>query len=137
MIQILEALKQLRLKNIHPSIARVKILTCLINSASHPTVDQIYNSLLPEIPTLSKTTVYKTVDLLVESNLARLLQMEGHEARYDADISDHGHFICSRCGRIYDFTSDLDQLATEGLGGFLIEEKNVVFKGVCPRCLPE
>lgn len=106
-----------------------------MNSSSHPTVDMIYTSLLPEIPTLSKTTVYKTMDLLVEAGLARLVHADDKEAHYDANISDHGHFKCIRCGRVYDFTVNLDRLETGGLEGFAVDEKNVVFKGVCPRCL--
>ncbi len=129
------ALELLRSNNIHPSIARIKILSYLLAGTSHPTVDMIYTALLPEIPTLSKTTVYKTMDLLVEAKLARLVQADEVEAHYDADTSDHGHFKCSRCGKIYDFTVKLDCLETGGLEGFAVEEKNVIFKGVCYRCL--
>lgn len=130
-----KAIKHLRSKNIRPSIARIKILDHLMNTNAHPTVDMIYTSLLPDIPTLSRTTVYKTMDLLVEAGLARLLQTEENEARYDVNVSDHGHFKCSRCGRLYDFAVNLDRLETGGLEGFAVNEKNVFFKGVCPRCL--
>lgn len=95
----------------------------------------IHERLLPEIPTLSKTTVYNTLALLVEAGLARELHLEENEARYDADNSDHGHFLCTRCGRVYDFAVDLACLRTEGLAGFSIGEKNLFYKGVCPRCL--
>ena len=100
----------------------------------HPSVDMIYNALLPEMPTLSRTTVYKTMDLLVENKLARLLHSEEHEARYDGDVSDHGHFKCLRCGRVYDFNVNLDCLETGGLDGFVVDEKYVLFKGVCSGC---
>ncbi len=129
------ALELLRSNNIHPSIARIKILGYLLCSHSHPTVDMIYTALLPEIPTLSKTTVYKTMDLLVEANLARLVQADETEAHYDANTGDHGHFKCTRCGRIYDFTVKIDRLEIGGLEGFAVNEKNVIFKGICSRCL--
>jgi Fur family peroxide stress response transcriptional regulator len=134
-IEILKALERLRSKDIHPSIARIKILEYLMNTTSHPTVEMIHSDLLPEMPTLSKTTVYKTVDLLVESGLARLVQAEEHEAHYDADVSDHGHFVCSRCGRIYDLGINFECLELKGLEGFVVSEKNIIFKGFCPRCL--
>lgn len=95
----------------------------------------IYTSLLPEMPTLSKTTVYKTMDLLIEAKLARLVHTDEKEAHYDADVSDHGHFKCTRCNRIYDFTINFDHIKTGGLAGFCVNEKNVVYKGICPRCL--
>lgn len=127
----------LRSKNIRPSIARIKILEYLSHTTAHPTVELIHTSLLPEIPTLSKATVYKTVGLLVEVGLARLLYGEDCEAHYDADISDHGHFQCTRCGKIYDFTVNIDLLETEGLDRFKVIERNVFFRGACPRCLSE
>ena len=131
------AISALRSKNIRPSIARIKILEYLSHTTAHPTVEVIYHSLLPEIPTLSKATVYKTMSLLVEAGLARLLYGEDCEAHYDANISDHGHFQCTRCGRIYDFTVDLDNLEAEGLEGFTVVEKNIFFRGACPRCLSD
>lgn len=132
--KIKKAIEILRSKNIRPSMARIKILEYLTGTTDHPTVEMIYSRLLPEIPTLSKTTVYKTLELLVEANLARLLHMDENEARFDANVSDHGHFRCSRCGKVYDFEADLDSLETKGLGGFAVAEKNLIFKGSCPRC---
>lgn len=115
-------------------MARIKILEYLAGTTDHPTAEMIHSRLLAEIPTLSKTTVYKTLGLLVEANLARLLHMDENEARFDANVSDHGHFRCSRCGKVYDFEADLDSLETKGLEGFAVAEKNLIFKGSCPRC---
>ena len=128
------AIDKLRSKGIRPSIARIRILEYLSGSAEHPTVDMIYQHLLPEIPTLSKTTVYKTAALMVESGLARILHIDEAEARYDADVSEHGHFHCSCCGRVYDFVFNRSLLETEGLEGFVVDDFNFYLKGVCPRC---
>ncbi|NLA11824.1 MAG: transcriptional repressor [Firmicutes bacterium] len=137
MNKVESAISLLRSKSIRPSIARIKILEYLSHTTEHPTVEMIHTSLLPAIPTLSKATVYKTVGLLVEAGLARLLYGEDCEAHYDADISDHGHFQCTRCGKIYDFAVNLALLETEGLERFAVTERNVFFRGACPRCLSE
>lgn len=121
--------------HIRPSYSRVKILEYIVNKRSHPTVDEIYNVLLKELPTLSKTTVYNTLNILMEARLIRLITIEENETRYDADISEHGHFKCEQCGHIYDFHISLHNNIVEGLDGFLIDEKNVYFKGVCQSCL--
>lgn len=124
------------LKNhIKPSYSRVKILEYIVNKKSHPTVEEIYNVLIKELPTLSKTTVYNTLNILMEAHLVRLITIEDNETRYDADLSEHGHFKCERCGQIYDFRISLEKNAVAGLDGFLIEDKNVYFKGVCQNCL--
>ena len=106
-----------------------------MNKKEHPTVDTIYKSLVTDIPTLSKTTVYNTLNLFVENNIALLITIEENETRYDADVSVHGHFKCEKCGRVADFSLELGEMALEELSGFQINQKHVYFKGICDRCL--
>lgn len=127
--------ESLLINHIKPSYSRVKILEYIVNKKSHPTVEEIYNVLIKELPTLSKTTVYNTLNILMEAHLVRLITIEDNETRYDADLSEHGHFKCESCGQIYDFRISLEENAVAGLDGFLIEDKNVYFKGVCQNCL--
>lgn len=127
--------KKLVEKNIKPSFQRIKILEYLIAKRNHPTVDEIFNELVVEIPTLSKATVYNTLDLLMEAKLARIITIEENETRYDADVTNHGHFKCDLCGVIYDFPVNIDDLITDSLKGFKINDKDVYFRGVCPKCL--
>jgi Fur family peroxide stress response transcriptional regulator len=122
-------------KGIRPSYTRVRIMEYLAANRSHPTADEIYGSLVGEIPTLSKTTVYNSMNAFVEAGLARVITIEDNEVRYDADISDHGHFKCTRCGRIYDFPVDMAALHPKGLSGFKVSQRDVYFKGTCPGCL--
>ena len=122
-------------KNIRPSFQRLKILEYLIKNPCHPTVDQIYKDLQSEIPTLSKTTIYNTLDLFHEAGLVQVLTIEDNETRYDIITKTHGHFKCEKCGAISNFTVDIDSLIPEELTGFKVMDKNVYFKGVCPKCL--
>ena len=127
--------KELKKKNINLSHQRLKILEYLTENQTHPTVDQIFTELQEDIPTLSKTTVYNTLKLLVKSDLVKVITIEDNEARYDINTEGHGHFKCESCRRIYDFGIDFDLLESRELKDFEINEKNVYFKGVCPRCL--
>lgn len=124
----------LRGNGIKPSYQRIKIFEFLMNTKEHPTVDTIYKSLVTDIPTLSKTTVYNTLNLFVESNITHLITIEENETRYDADISIHGHFKCEKCGRVADFSVDLGMINCDELAGFQINQKHVYFKGVCDHC---
>jgi len=121
-------------KNIKPSVARVKILEYLIRYAAHPTVEEIYNQLISEIPTLSKTTVYNSLDLFINKGLVRMINLGVKESRYDADVSNHGHFKCNHCEQVYDFWFEKEQEA-KGLEGFQISDKNIYYRGMCPQCL--
>ena len=132
----LEEMKSaLRQKNIHLSHQRLKILEHLHQGDFHPTAERIYAALRPELSTLSKTTVYNTLKLLEEEGLIRRLTIEDNETRYDIMLEDHGHIKCPSCGRIYNFRIDAGALGSKDLEGFEIQERNVYFKGICPRCL--
>ena len=89
--------------NIKPSYSRIHIMEYLLSKKSHPTVDEIYKELAKDIPTLSKTTVYNTLSIFADNNIARVVTIEDNETRYDADMLNHGHFKCKSCGVVYDF----------------------------------
>lgn len=120
---------------IKPSYQRIKVLEYLTENKNHPTVERIYSELVHEIPTLSKTTVYNTLNLFAEADIVKSLTIEGNELRYDADVREHGHFMCERCGNIYDFNINIESMHFQGLEHFHIIEKNVFFKGICNNCL--
>lgn len=120
--------------NIKPSYQRLKVMEYLASKRHHPTVDEIYRSLVEDIPTLSKTTVYNTVTLFVRANLARRVIVDDNEAHYDAVMDSHGHFKCDSCGRIYDFPVRSDVFGKEGLDSFEIRETHVYCRGNCSRC---
>ena len=122
-------------RGIRSSYTRMRIMQYLMVNRNHPTADEIYGSLVEEIPTLSRTTVYNSLHAFVEAGLARVVTIEDNEARYDADISDHGHFKCDSCGRIYDFTVDVDCIQPKALEKFRINQRDVYFKGICLGCL--
>ena len=132
-----DLLKELKMKNLRLSHQRLKVLEFLAGHLIHPTVDQIYTELQKEIPTLSKTTVYSTLNALEETGLVRVINIEDNEIRYDIRVENHGHFKCESCGEIYDFNVDIDSLPTGDLNNFDIRDKNIYFKGICPMCRKE
>lgn len=121
--------------NIRPSYPRLKIFEYLDSKKTHPTVDEIYTALYEEIPTLSKTTVYNTLKLFVSEGIARVIKIEDGEARYDSDISVHGHFKCTSCGAVHDFAVDLPDESVKGLEDFKVESREFYCFGKCNLCL--
>ena len=116
--------------NIKPSHPRIKIFEYLVKNKNHPTVDKIYSELINEIPTLSKTTVYNTLGLFINENVTRLITIEEGEKRYDADISNHGHFKCTNCGKIYDFRLNDKEINEKDIEKFKVSEKNFYYLGL-------
>lgn len=130
-----ELTNKLKEKNIRLSHQRLKVLEYMSSNRTHPTVDQIYMDLQKEVPTLSKTTIYNTLNTLVDADLVKLVNIDYNEARYDAITDDHGHFKCDSCGDVFDFDLDFNLFSTEGLNGFKVNHKDVYFKGLCPDCI--
>ncbi len=130
-------IKEYLIKNkVKPSFPRLKVFEYLVSHPSHPTVDDIHKSLVVEMPTLSKTTVYNTMDLFLEFNIVRSLAIESNELRYDVDVSNHGHFKCEQCHTIFEFDMDPTFINPGSLNEFTISERNVCYKGICPNCQP-
>ena len=128
---------ELQNKGIRPSYQRIKVLECLHQEGAHPTVDEIYHILSPQIPSLSKATIYNSLHSFVDAGLVHILNIDDNEMRYDAILKEHGHFKCQRCNSIFNFQIDMDNVSIDGLRGFKIAEKNVTFNGLCPDCLSQ
>ena len=119
---------------IKPSYQRIKIFQYLVENKNHPTVDMIYKALCTEIPTLSKTTVYNTLNLFIEKKIVNVIVIEENETRYDSVMAVHGHFKCEKCGKIYDIGINQNILEDDKLKNCEIKEQHYYFKGICQDC---
>ncbi len=122
--------------NVKPSLQRIAIMKYLMENKNHPTVDIIYNDLLPEIPTLSRTTVYNTLKVLEEKKALITLDIDSKNLHYDGDVSPHAHFMCNVCGSIHDIPIPSDSITeVSGMTNFKIEDVKLYYKGVCGECV--
>lgn len=119
---------------IKPSTKRVSIYEYLHQNRIHPSADTIYKSLSPEIPSLSKTTVYNTLKLFVKQGIVRAINIKENEARYDADISGHGHFKCKNCGGLFDIRLKNKEIQFEEADDFMVDEIQINLSGYCNIC---
>ena len=133
---MLEAHQYLRQFSIKPSVQRSAVMSFLLNNRIHPTIDEIYMALSPNMPTLSKTTVYNTLDLFVEKGAVRSLVIDERNARYDVDISAHAHFICNTCGKVHDiFNINPSYFQYPQTDKFNIESVEISYTGICNICM--
>lgn len=120
--------------NIKPSVQRLAIMEYLMKHRTHPSVDEIYTALSPDMPTLSKTTVYNTLKLFAEHGAARMLTIDDKNANFDADMSAHAHFLCKECGHIYDLPLNISEKLQE-IEDHHVTEQHYYYKGICKSCL--
>lgn len=114
---------------------RLEILRYLDTHRNHPTADAIYSELKESNPSLSKTTVYNTLQHLAEHGLVIILTISGSESMYDSVINPHHHFLCKSCGKIIDIDIECPNAKKIEAGGHRIDEVHGYFKGVCKSCL--
>ncbi len=82
---------------------RLVIYQCLIACDNHPTAEEIFEKVRPANPSISLGTVYKTLETLVESQLAQKVPVSENKMRYDARMEAHHHIYCTNTGEIIDF----------------------------------
>lgn len=121
--------------DIKPSIQRIAVMNYLLNNRTHPTVDEIFSALEPNMPTLSKTTVYTTLKLLAEKGAVLQLTIDEKNVRYDACTEPHAHFICLGCGCVHDVVpTHLEKVSIQQYNDLHIVETQVYYKGYCEPC---
>jgi Fe2+ or Zn2+ uptake regulation protein len=123
---------------IRPSVYRIAILEHLMRYPLHPTADMIFNDLDDAIPTLSKTTVYNTLNLFLEQGLIQSLSIDEKNERYDVNLSKHAHFKCKGCESIRDLVIDgLDLVHVKNLDHCVVTGLQFYFVGYCETCRKE
>lgn len=134
-----DALSCLNDHGVKPSVQRLAVMDYLLQHRTHPTVEEIYQSLVTTIPTLSKATVYNTLRLLVDKGAALQLTIDERQTCYDGDTTPHAHFLCRHCGRIYDVPLKRQNLlrVADLPDDFTADTASLYIRGRCPHCQNE
>lgn len=111
---------------------RIAVYKFLKENPIHPDALTVYEKMVENHPSFSKTTVYNCLQTLADCGLLIPVNIDKDKIRYDADTSFHGHFKCTECGEIYDFQCTESNVC--GIDGFEIEQKDVYYSGICKRC---
>ena len=118
---------------------REAIKTFLAGRYDHPTAETVYLGIKEEFPNISLGTVYRNLTQLADAGeIARLQFGELGIDRFDADTSNHEHFVCSSCKTVIDLDmgdiSYIDQEAAKNFDG-MIQGHSIYFCGLCKNCL--
>ncbi len=112
------------------------IFDYLKNTTSHPSSEEIYFEARKRLPRISKGTVYRNLKALKENGEIQEISIK-NESRYDGDISSHAHYICQKCGRIFDIFEDCRDckiLKHKEIRVGKINQYQINFYGICKKC---
>lgn len=119
------------------SYQRERIYDYLLNTREHPTAEMIYQDLREEMPNLSLGTVYRNLKVLQNLGKINTIPTVDGIERYDADCSNHVHFVCQKCGKIFDIMNvDYEKLinSLDLEEGFVSEKVELKLVGTCHKC---
>lgn len=135
--RLTEAVETLKEEGVRMTPQRHAILHYLMSSLQHPTADEIYKALSDTFPNMSVATVYNNLRLFREAGLVRELTYGDASSRFDANMDDHYHIICQKCGHITDFDypvlTQVEKSASE-LTGYQVDTHRLEIYGTCPIC---
>src|SRR5437867_468704 len=84
----------------HMTKQRMLVLEVLAAGSGHMTANQVLGAVQSHYPKVNKTTVYRTLDLLIELGVVAMTHMGGNQGIYELLGSPHHHLICKECGKV-------------------------------------
>jgi Fur family transcriptional regulator, stress-responsive regulator len=127
----------LRNAGLRVTASRVAVLS-EVTDGKHLTADEVALAVRGRIGTISTQAVYDVLGALTRAGLLRRIEPAGSPARHETRVADnHHHAVCRKCGAITDVdcvVGDPPCLLPEDASGFVIDEAEVTFWGLCPTC---
>ena len=136
MLEVEELTDSIRAAGGRVTPQRVAVMEAIGRSSSHPTIDQLFEEVIVNQPSLSKKTVYQIVKDLAEIGAISLVDVGTGQLRIDPTVEiSHDHFVCAKCKCVFDIkrkkisTVSLD---TNQYGE--VHSVDVVYRGHCNNC---
>jgi Fe2+ or Zn2+ uptake regulation protein len=129
---------QLRAYGLRVTAPRVAVYRAVAEIAGHPDTEEIAARARGLIGTISTQAVYDTLHTLTRAGLLRRIEPAGSPARFETRVADnHHHVVCRSCGAAHDIdcvVGDAPCIDAGEAGGFVVDEAEVTFWGICPEC---
>lgn len=114
---------------------REVIYRVLKSTTTHPNAQWVYENVKKIMPNISLATVYRNLNLLEKGGEIMRLQGSFNEDRFDANSKNHAHFICRRCGSVYDadISPELKLKIVEECP-MKADDFSIMYMGICDKC---
>jgi len=127
---MIDAIQILSQSGVRPTPQRIAVIDFVLATEAHPTADEVFANVRATCPTISRATVYNTLNLLVSKGLLRSQMLRGGKVTFDPKVEAHHHFIDDETGQVYDVPRDAVRVSGENsVSGFDVREYQVVMRG--------
>jgi Fur family ferric uptake transcriptional regulator len=114
------------------------VLAAVYEGVQHKDAEMIAGAARRRIGALSTQAVYDNLRVLLQAGLVRGIEPAGAPALYESRVGDnHHHVICRNCRTVEDVDCAVGErpcLEASDARGYLIDEAEVIYWGVCPSC---
>lgn len=125
-----DMIAHLRSRGIAATPQRIAVAEFVLNTKTHPAADEVWQNVQPRCPTVSRATVYNTLNLFVTKGLLKAQVLKEGTIVFDAHVRAHHHFIDEHTGKVYDVPWDaLTVTGEKTLREFQVREYQVVMRG--------
>ena len=138
MVTVQQRLRQAGLRVTRPRLAVLGVLDQAGDDGRHLRVSEIVERIRDGLGDVSTQAVYDCLDALSRAGMVRRVETAGSPARYEARVGDnHHHVVCRICGDMSDVDCAVGEapcLDASDTHGFVVDEAEVTYWGLCPRC---
>src|SRR5574344_2692030 len=116
---------------------RELILETLKENVVHPTAEYLYGKVHKKDNNISLATLYRNLNKLADEGIIKKIDGLELSSHYDHNTFEHYHFICEKCGKVFDIPSNIAKdlvKNTQQATGFYIKSYDIVFHGICKDC---
>ena len=116
---------------------RRAVFDALMGKRDHPTAVEVFIRVKGKMPSISLATVYNCLETLSDCGLVKSVNHDREPSRYCPNLKEHAHFFCTSCAAVTDIplrAKQQPQDIWEVPADVLIEQSEVAFRGLCPKC---
>jgi Fur family ferric uptake transcriptional regulator len=129
--------EELRGAGLRVTAARVALLDA-VREGDHLGVEALASGVRARVGHISLQAVYEALHALTAAGLVRRLEPPGSPALFEGRVGDnHHHLVCRSCGVVADVDCAVGHapcLTASDDHGFAVDEAEVLYWGLCPRC---
>uniref|UniRef100_A0A7C4TGD1 Ferric uptake regulation protein n=1 Tax=candidate division WOR-3 bacterium TaxID=2052148 RepID=A0A7C4TGD1_UNCW3 len=129
-------------KGLKSSSKRATIIEYFLKQNQHLSAEELRSRLKKLLPGIGYSTVYRALKLLSDCGLAKVRHFEKGKTSFEPvhKKGHHDHLICTRCGRIIEFTNyEIEKLQKKITRKFKFKVKDhkLEIYGLCQKCYKE
>ncbi len=116
---------------------RKLVYDVLMDERDHPTATEVFIRSKERMSSISLATVYNCLETLSAAGLVKQVNVGRDASRYCPNLDPHAHFICAKCGEVYDISLKNNEKMESVWAlpeGARIDHLEVAMKGICARC---